>query len=199
MVASGGQTSGSSVFKLTEDFSLRIDPAEPLAGRNVNFTLGGLSPWQQVTIEFFDALGRPVQWVTENDVRIVTTGGVPVTNSDVYTDGSGEVSWVRVGAQDREGVWTARITIDGETSRVTYTVSQLQLPTQDTETIGVELRRYEGSVTNTFYSSLVATTKAVDLQAHLAWVVEQLGEDLGVQSRQIPDIYLTGNSNLIPS
>ena len=120
-----------------------------------------------------------------------------MTNNTVHADASGDVGWVRVGAKDREGVWSVRITIDGDTSNVTYSVSQLQLPSQETETVGVELRRYEGSVSNTLYSSLVPATMAVDLQAHLAWVVERLGEELGVQSRQIPDIYLAGNANLL--
>ena len=37
---------------------------------------------------------------------------------------------------------------------------------------------------------------AVDLQEHLAWVTDELWERLGIQSRQIPDIYLTGNRGL---
>ena len=70
-----------------------------MAGRDVTFSLGGLPAWQQVTVEFIDPLGRPEQWITENDVSIVGAGGVPVTTSTVYTDASGNVTWVRVGAK----------------------------------------------------------------------------------------------------
>ena len=59
------------------------------------------------------------------------------------------------------------------------------------------MRVYAGSASETFYSALVPTSLAVDLQAHLAWVVNQMSQDLGVQSRQIPDIYLAGNDSLL--
>ena len=89
------------------------------------------------------------------------------------------------------------VNIDGESNTVTYPISQLQLILQDSETVGVELSRYQGSASNTFYSTLVPVATAVELQAHLAWVVDRLAEELGVQSNQIPDIYLTGNQNLL--
>ncbi len=80
---------------------------------------------------------------------------------------------------------------------MTYPVTQLQLPPQDTETVGVELRRYQGSASDAFYSILVPAATAIDLQAHLVWAVDRLSEDLRVQSPQIPDIYLAGNETLL--
>jgi len=148
-------------------------------------------------VEFTDPLGRPAQWVTENDVVLVGPGDVPVTARTLYANGSGHVSWTRIGAKDQEGTWTVRVTIGGEVSTVTYPVTQLQLPLQDPETVGVELRRYQGSASDTFYSTLVSAATTVDLQAHLVWVIERLGEELGVQSKQIPDIYLAGNQTLL--
>ena len=114
-----------------------------------------------------------------------------------FADGQGKAQWTRIGAQDKEGAWSANITVDGETSSVSYTVSQLQLASSGNQTVGVEMRVYAGSASETFYSSLVPSTLAVDLQAHLAWVVGQLKDDWGVQSRQIPDIYLAGNDSLL--
>ena len=146
---------------------------------------------------FTDPLGRAAQWVTENEVSLVGSTDVPVTERALYADGSGQVSWIRIGAMDREGTWTVNVTVNGESNTVTYPVSQLQLVLQDSEILGVELSRYQGSTSNTFYSSLVPAATAVELQAHLAWVVDRLAEDLGVQSNQIPDIYLTGNQNLL--
>ena len=197
LTAVGGQVSGPGVFQLPGDFSLTVDPSEPLTGRDVTFTLAGLPPWQEITVEFTDPLGRPAQWVTENEVVLVGAGNVPVTALTHYADGSGRVSWTRVGTKDQEGTWTVRVTLDGEVSSVTYPVTQLQLLLQDTETVGVELRRYQGSASNAFYSTLVPAATAIDLQAHLVWVVERLGEELGVHSKQIPDIYLAGNQTLL--
>jgi hypothetical protein len=98
---------------------------------------------------------------------------------------------------DREGTWSVRVTVDGESNTVTYPISQLQLLSQGSESVGVELNRYQGSTSNTFYSTLAPVVTAVNLQAHLAWVIDQLAEELGVQSKQIPDIYLAGNGNLL--
>ena len=41
-----------------------------------------------------------------------------------------------------------------------------------------------------------AATLAVDLQAHLSWVADEIRERLGIQSTTIPDIYLAGNRTL---
>ena len=179
------------------DFSLKVDPAEPLSGLDITFTLTGLSPWQAITVAFIDPLGRPVGWVTENEVLLVGAGDVPIIERSLYSNGSGDVSWIRIGSKDREGTWTLQVNIDGESNTITYPVAQLQLPPQDSETVGVELSRYQGSASNTFYSTLVPVATAVNLQAHLAWVVDRLAEELGVQSSQIPNIYLTGNQNLL--
>ena len=150
-----------------------------------------------ITVGFTDPLGRPAQWITENEVGLVGAGGAPITERSLFADGSGKLSWTRIGALDGEGTWTVRVTVDGESNTITYPVSQLQLQSQGSETVGVELNRYQGSTSNTFYSALVPVATAIDLQAHLAWAVDQLAEELGVQSTQIPDIYLAGNQNLL--
>ena len=121
---------------------------------------------------------------------------MPVTTRTLYADDSGRVTWLRIATQDTEGVWSVELTIDGRETRVTYPVNQLQLPLQALETVGVDLHKYQGSVSDTFFSALVPATLAVDLQAHLGFVVEQLRGRLGVQSTQIPDIFLLGNRSL---
>jgi len=189
--------SGTSVFQVSGDFSLKIEPGEPLAGRDVLFTLTGLEPWAEVKVDFVNPIGQAAQSVTDEDVLVVGAGGAPVTERFFFADGQGKAQWTRIGARDQEGAWSANITVDGETSSVSYTVSQLQLASSGNQTVGVEMRVYAGSASETFYSSLVPSTLAVDLQAHLAWVVGQLKDDWGVQSRQIPDIYLAGNDSLL--
>jgi len=197
VVSVAGLASGTGVFQVSGDFSLKIQPGEPLAGHDVMFTLSGLAPWKKVKVEFVNPLGQLAQWVTDEDVLVIGAGGVPVTEDILFADGEGKAVWMRIGALDGEGVWSANITINGETSSVTYLVNQLQLDSTGIQTVGVEMRVYAGSASQTFYSALVPTSLAVDLQAHLAWVVGQLNQDLGVQSRQIPDIYLAGNEALL--
>ncbi len=52
------------------------------------------------------------------------------------------------------------------------------------------MRRYQGSVSDSYLASLVPTSFAVDLQAHLAWVVRRMEDKYGLRSTQIPDLYL---------
>ena len=195
MVIIGSQIAGSAVSALIGSITLKVNPDTPLAGRDISFTLQGLEPWQEVSVEFFDPLGQPAEWIAEEEVFIVQVDGTLVTKQKLYADASGETSWLRVATQDREGVWTSEITIDGHTTSVSYAVTQLQLQVEQ-ETLGVELRRYQGLVSNTLYSSLVPSALAVDLQSHLGRVVEELRERLGIQSVAIPNIYLAGNRQL---
>lgn len=83
-----------------------------------------------------------------------------------------------------------------QTNTVTYPVTQLQLSVQQLDEVGIQLHQYQGFVSQTYYSAFVPATLAVDLQAHLAWVVDQLREEQRIQSNQIPDIYLAGNEDL---
>ena len=156
----------------------------------------GLQPWQQVTVGFIDPLGNPSEWINENEFRYALTDGNPVVDRTLIADGSGQVSWVRVGTNDVEGVWSVRVETEDESTFENYLLSQLQLPDQPSETIGIQMRRYRGSLSDTYYSSLVPSTVAVDLQSHLGWVADRLSQDQGVQSLRIPDIYLAGNQNL---
>lgn len=174
---------------------MKVDPENPLAGRDISFSLRGLEPWQAVEVEFIDPRGVAVAWVTERELLFPKQGGVPISKNTLYADGSGAVGWVRVATMDTEGAWSMRLIINGETTTVSYSISQLQLPV-GLETVGVELRRYQGVATDTLYSALVPSTLAVDLQGHLTWVMDQLQQRLGLQSNQIPTIYLMGNRNI---
>ena len=150
-MAIGSQIAGSTVSALMGSITLRVNPDTRLAGRDISFILRGLEPWQEASVEFFDPQGRPSEWITEGEVHFAQVDGAPVTKRILFGDASGETSWLRVGTQDREGVWTLEITVDGHTTSVSYAVSQLQLQVEQ-ETLGVELRRYQGLVSNTLYS-----------------------------------------------
>ena len=191
------QITGPSVTRLDEDIVLTVESGKPLAGRDITFTLDGLAPWTGVTVEFFDPLGEPAEWITQEEVHFARADDAPVTIRALYADDSGQVTWLRIATQDTEGVWSLELTIEGRREmRVTYPVNQLQLPLQSLETVGIDLHRYQGSVSDMFFTALVPATLAVDLQAYLRFVVEQLRERLGVQSSRVPDIYLLGNQSL---
>ena len=190
------QVSGPAVTRLDGDTLLTVEPGKPLASRDITFTLEGLDPWKAVTVEFFDPLGEPAEWITEEEANFTRVDGVPVTARTLHADEAGRLVWLRIATQDTKGVWSVELTIDGRETRVTYPVNRLQLPLQALETVGVDLHKYQGSVSDTFFSALVPAALAVDLQAHLGFVVGRLRENLRVQSIRIPDIYLLGNRSL---
>ena len=186
-------TSASSRNALSGDLSLTVDPGKPIAGRDVRFTLEGVEPWTRIEVEFIDPRNQPAEWVTDDEIHFSRDNGQPVTRQVMFADESGSVAWQRIGTKDVEGVWTVRLDVGGRASSVTYPVSQLQLPFQNVETVGLEMRRYQGLLSDTYQPSLVPTSLAIDLQAHLRWVVGRLQETLGLHSRRLPDIYLLGD------
>ena len=188
------QSSASSRTTLADGISITIHPGKPIAGRDVKFTLDGLEPWTRVDVEFVDPRNEPAAWVTDYEISFQSQG-VPITVETLYADQSGALSWQRIATKDVEGVWTVRLDIDGAQHSVTYPVSQLQLSGETVEFGGLEMRRYQGIASDSYIASLVPASLAVDLQAHLAWVVRRLQEDYGLRSTQIPDIYLVGDRN----
>ena len=173
------------------------EPSQPIAGRDVTFTVRGLSPWQDVTVEFTDPLGRPAPWVTMDESHFNPVNGREVTERRLFADGSGTLRFVRIGALDTEGVWTVRLTGLGQPISETYVVSQLPLADQGTKTLGIEFRRHRGQASDTYYSSRVPAVLAVNLQAHLSYAIDAIRERLGLSTGQIPDLYLVwGRENL---
>ncbi len=187
-VNTGGGDGGGPVLK--------INPASPLAGRDIRFTLEGLEPWQGVTVGFLDPRGAPVEWITEHEVNFTQANGEALTERSIFADGSGRVTWLRVATRDSEGIWGVILAFDEDTTVENYLVSQFQLAGTEREMVGIELRKYQGSISDIYYSNLVPATLAVDLQSHLKWVTEQILERQGIQTTTIPDIYLAGNRAL---
>ncbi len=187
------QSSVSEQTVLAGKYFLTIDPGEPLAGRDVSFWLDGLEPWSLVEVEFIDPRNQPAEWVTIHEDHFRRTNGRPVTARMLRADGDGHLEWLRIGTRDVEGIWKVRVGIDERPLTVTYPVGQLQLPMEEVETVGIEMRRYQGFVSDAYLGPRVPTTFAVDLQAHLAWVVDRLFEKYGARSTRIPDLYLLGD------
>ena len=159
----------------------------------MEFTLEGLEPWQEVVVEFLDPRGQAAEWITDNEGHYARADGMPVTTKTLYADDSGQLEWQRIGTKDGEGIWSVKFTVGGEPILVTYPVTQLQLSVQEVEALGVDLRRYQGFVSDVYYSALVPAALVTDLQAHLAWVVDELESRTGIRSGRIPDLYLLGS------
>ena len=191
------QISGPSEARFQGDLLLTLEPGQPLAGRDISFTLTGLPPWQDIRVGFVDPLGVPALWITEDEATFAPVNGRPITTRTVYADGDGAASWLRIGTQDSEGVWSVDITVAGDTTSISYTVAELQVPVQEITNVGVELRRYQGQLSDTFYSARVPGTLAVEFQSQLGWFADRIAEILGIHSRKIPDIYLLGNESLL--
>ena len=177
--------------------AITYEPSQPIAGRDISFTVRGLPSWQAVTAEFVDPLGRPAPWVFITESHFTSEDGSEITERRLFADGSGTLRFVRIGAKDTEGVWTVRLTGLQQPITETYVVSQHPLADQGTKTLGVEFRRHRGQASDTYYASRVPAVLAVDLQAHLSYAIESIGERLGLSTGQIPDLYLVwGRENL---
>ncbi|MCH8939830.1 MAG: hypothetical protein IIC27_01725 [Chloroflexi bacterium] len=185
--------SGTASIPVNDRVTLRLQPGIPLGGRDTVFSLTGLDPWGTVTVEHIDPRGQAVDWVRADE----TLFSPSETQRILFADASGALSWTRVGAKDGEGVWSLRLTINGEPFVVSYQVSQFQLPVQRTEDVGVELRRYQGSASDVFYSIGVPSAVVVDLQAHLSWIQPHLATALGVESKTITSLYLAGSQTTL--
>ena len=176
---------------------ISYEPSQPISGRDITFTVTGLSPWQDVTVEFVDPLGRPAAWVTMDESHFNPVNGREVTQQQLYADQSGTLRFVRIGALDTEGVWTVRLTGLNQPISETYLVSELPLADQGTKTVGVEFRKHRGQASDTYYSSRVPAVLAVDLQAHLSFAIDAVRQRIGLSTGQIPDLYLVwGRENL---
>ena len=118
LVAIVPQVSGPAITMVSGEITLRVEPGQPLAGRDISFTLEGLKPWQRVEIEFVDPRGELAEWITETEANFARVDGLPVTERTFFADKSGQVKWLRIATQDVEGVWSVRITLDGQTITV---------------------------------------------------------------------------------
>ncbi|MSQ13268.1 MAG: hypothetical protein EXR47_03845 [Dehalococcoidia bacterium] len=186
----------SAILSVTGGVSLQISPSTPLAGQDVDFTLRGLQPWQQVTVSLLQPSGVPADWITEREAYVKDGQGNRSTQQALYPDESGTVTWTRIGARDGEGTWNVQLSLNGATHTVPYQVSQLQLSTERIQRFGLDLRRYQGLSSDVYFSSGVPSALVLDLQAHLYTARAALAQRLGLQSRTIPDLYLFADQTL---
>ena len=79
LIAIVPQVSGPATTTVSGEITLRVEPRQPLAGRDISFTLEDLKPWQRVEVEFVDPRGEPAEWITENEANFAKVDGLPVT------------------------------------------------------------------------------------------------------------------------
>ena len=165
---------------------LKIIPAAPVVGRDLEFELQGLPPWQRVTIDCVDSNDQAPQCFTGTN-----------TPRTVFADESG---WAELGPSQIEntvGSRKIRISFNGTSSDVNYTVSDIKLAHQGGNTIGnpgVFLRLCgTPSASRFYYSSGVPAATVVDLDAYLASAKERLGRILDIETLPKPTIYLAEN------
>jgi hypothetical protein len=186
----GQPTAAASALKLDERTRLSLEPVTPFAGQDVRFTVQGLEPWEQVRVALVGPDGVPVEWVTEDEAYLVGASGQRVREITRYADQSGTVNWTRVGTRDGEGTWKARVTVDGASKEGTYQLAQLQLPTTTVRKFGMDLRLYQGVLSDVQFTAGVPTSLVLDLQGHLKSVRTKLAERAGLRDNDIPDLYL---------
>lgn len=184
--------SGPATISISDNVTLSIAPGRPFAGSNIKFTLDGLTPWQKIGVTFIDPLGQSIQWVNDNDAILSTSDGEPLLERLFFANNDGVVEWSRAAISDSEGLWSVNLNIGGRETVVVYPLVELQIADR-TENVGIEFKRYRGQISTTYFSALVPSALALDLQSHMAQVVKLVEENLGIQAREIPDIYLVNS------
>ena len=188
---------GTAVFDLGSGIRLSVTPEDAFAGRDVSFSLSGLTPWEPVTLTFVDPQGVPASWITAEDVRLLGRDGTKVASILMYPTASGSLDWERYGAQDEPGTWSVDIGLAGSVHTTDYTLSSLKLGNLETVSLGTLLTRYSTPGFTVYYSDLVPTALVADLQEHLSDTALLLERRTQTEIGQIPDIYLMGNRELM--
>lgn len=179
--------SNTAVFDLGEGVTLLISPDQPIAGREVEFTLTGLPSWAPVKVTFTDPSGKVVGWITAAEY-FYTPG-----SHRLYANKAGIAAWKRYGIQDVEGNWRAKLGFDNRNESVSYGLQQLKLSGLTWFHLGPRMNGLIGPEAGVFFSDDVHVALAVDVQARLELVSSQVEEVIGVLLSPVPDVYLVGD------
>ena len=170
-----------------------MSPEQPIAGRDVVFSLRGLHPWENVNITFTDPAGDRVGWIDVDDQISRYAAGGDVTTHAAYANSVGTAAWTHYGILDAEGTW--RITLDFEDRKesVTYRLQELQLTGLESFFLGPHMNGLHGPEAGVFFSDEVHPALAVDVQARLEVASAQMEEAVGESVGPVPDLYMVGN------
>ena len=179
--------SNTAVFDLGEGVTLLISPDQPIAGREVEFTLTGLPSWTQVDVTFTDPSGKVVGWIA--DAEYFWSPG----SYRLYANKAGIAAWKRYGIQDVEGNWRVKLGFDNRNESVSYRLQQLTLSGLTWFYLGPRMNGLIGPEAGVFFSDDVHVALAVDVQARLELASSQVEEVIGVPLSPVPDVYLVGD------
>ena len=161
-----------------------VYPGQPIAGREVKFTLTGLPSWERVDVTFIDPSGQAVGWIA--DAEYFYLSGPHGINANE----AGIAEWTRYGTQDVEGNWRVKLNFDNRNESVSYRFQQLQLTGLTWFYLGPRLNGLIGPEAGVFFSDDVPVALAVDVQDRLKMASSQVQEVLGVPLDPVPDVYL---------
>ena len=179
--------SNTAVFDLGEGVTLLISPDQPIAGREVEFTLTGLPSWTPVEVTFTDPSGKVVGWIADAEYSYVPG------SHWLYANKAGIAAWKRYGIQDVEGNWRVKLGFDNRNESVSYRLQQLKLSGLTWFYLGPHMNGLIGPEAGVFFSDDVHEALAVDVQARLELASSQVEEVIGVSLGPIPDVYLVGD------
>ena len=184
--ASTSGLSNTGDFNLGEEISLFISPEQPVAGREVEFTLTGLSPWETVEVTFSDPYGRTAGWIGDAEYTYVPG---PYT---VFADKNGTASWTRYGIRDVKGIWEVEFDFGNQKESIDYKLEELGLSGLEWFYLGPRMSGLIGQDAGIFFSDDVTEAIAIDVQARLTLASAQMKQIIGVDLGTVPDIYLVG-------
>lgn len=176
---------------------MSVSPSDAIAGRDISFSMTGLTPWEVVTVSFIDPQSVAASWITAEDVHILRKDQMEATSISMYPTAAGDLNWERYGAQDETGTWSMKIELTSSVHTVNYTLNNLKLGDVETVTLGILLTRHLAPDLTIYYSDLVPTALVADLREHLRDTAFLLDRRLQTETGQIPDVYLMGNRELM--
>ena len=179
--------SNTAVSDLGEGVTLLISPDQPIAGREVEFTLTGLPSWTPVEVTFTDPSGKVVGWIADAEYSYVPG------SHWLYANKAGIAAWKRYGIQDVEGNWRVKLGFDNQNESVSYRLQQLKLSGLTWFYLGPHMNGLIGPEAGVFFSDDVHEALAVDVQARLELASSQVEEVIGVPLGPVPDVYLVGD------
>ncbi|MBF8265159.1 MAG: hypothetical protein HW384_1023 [Dehalococcoidia bacterium] len=189
--------SSKTSTNLGDSIILTYEPAQPVTGRPVRFSLEGLTPWSSFNVTFVNPGGMPVDWIDETETFYTKTGSQEfLKTNNLFADGNGKSSWVRPNILETEGQWTIKINVDSKTYEGRYTLIPLQMQINTLPYLGVSFRQYSGSISEVYATAGVPLALALDLSGTLYFINESLKPWLGQSYVQIPNLYLLFNREL---
>ncbi len=166
---------------------MTMSPGTPFAGSNVSFVATGLQPWDVVEVTFFEPSGEKAGWIGDDHYTRSWATNYFLANED------GSARWVRYGAQDQVGDWSAQVKIDDSLRIINYSYTKFELPRLVSVRLGVPLYGCRSDEATIFFSDSVNFSVTVDMHANLKFTADLLEDRLGVRTAEIPVIYMLGN------